>query len=62
MERTWEITDIDGSNRRTVTVAMLRAEIDERKPYTAAIAAAVRAGDLVACEKAQAAMRARFPK
>jgi hypothetical protein len=27
-ERTWEITDLDGSNRRTVTLAQYRAEID----------------------------------
>jgi hypothetical protein len=27
-ERTWEITDSDGSNRRTVTLAQYRAEIE----------------------------------
>jgi len=27
-ERTWEITDSDGSNKRTVTLAQYRAEIE----------------------------------
>jgi hypothetical protein len=30
-ERTWEITDIDGTNKRTVTLAEYRAEIDAAK-------------------------------
>ena len=28
MEQTWEITDADGGNRRTVTLAQYRAELD----------------------------------
>lgn len=30
-ERTWEISDIDGSNKRTVTLAQYRAELDAAK-------------------------------
>ncbi len=59
-ERTWEISDIDGSNKRTITLAQYRAELDARKPYTAAIMAAVRSGDLKAVSAAQAAMRKQF--
>jgi hypothetical protein len=61
MERTWEISDIDGANKRTVTLAQFRAELDARKSYTAAIMAAVRSGDIKATEAAQAAMRRAFP-
>lgn len=42
------------------TVQELRAILDARKPYTDAISAAVRAGDMAACEAAQKAMRAAF--
>lgn len=59
-ERTWEISDIDGRNKRTVTLAQYRAELVARKPYTAAIMQALRAGDLTACGEAQEAMRKRF--
>jgi hypothetical protein len=59
-ERTWEISDIDGRNKRTVTLAQFRAELEARKPHAAAIMDAVLAGDLTGCAKAQAAMRARF--
>jgi hypothetical protein len=61
MKRTWEITDSDGRNKRTVTLAQYRAEIDARKATTAAIMHAWRRGDVKACEVAQAAMRKRFP-
>jgi hypothetical protein len=30
-ERTWEISDIDGRNKRTVTLAQYRAEVDAAK-------------------------------
>lgn len=30
-ERTWEITDSDGSNKRRVTLAQYRAEIETAK-------------------------------
>ena len=43
------------------TVQELRAILDARKPYTDAIMAAVRAGDLAAIEAAQKAMRQAFP-
>lgn len=36
-ERTWEISDIDGSNRRTVTLAQFRAEVDAAKAKAEAI-------------------------
>ena len=31
MERTWEISDIDGSNRRTVSLEQYRAELEAAK-------------------------------
>lgn len=37
MERTWEISDIDGSNKRTVTLAQYRAELDAAKIKATAI-------------------------
>lgn len=36
-ERTWEISDIDGSNKRTVTLAQYRAELDAAKIKAMAI-------------------------
>ena len=30
-EQTWEISDIDGSNKRTVTLAQYRAELEAAK-------------------------------
>jgi hypothetical protein len=59
-EQTWEISDIDGRNKRTVTIAQYRAELDARKPFTAAIMAAIQRGDIKAASAAQEAMRARF--
>jgi hypothetical protein len=61
-ERTWEISDIDGNNKRRVTLAQYRAELDARKVMTKPIMDALRRGDLEACGAAQAAMRKRFPK
>ena len=60
MTRTYEIADIDGSNKRSVTLAQYRAELDARKVYTARIIDAVRRGDIQGCADAQAAMRAKF--
>lgn len=37
MERTLEISDIDGSNKRTVTLAQYRAELDAAKIKAMAI-------------------------
>lgn len=31
MNRTWEISDLDGSNKRTVTLEQFRAELDAAK-------------------------------
>ena len=59
-ERTWEISDIDGKNKRTVTLAQFRAEIDVRKALALPIMAAVRRGDLKAATAAQEAMRKHF--
>lgn len=59
-ELTWEISDIDGKNKRTVTLAQFRAEIDARKAMSVLIMTAIRAGDIKACADAQAAMRRRF--
>lgn len=36
-ERTYEISDIDGSNKRTVTLAQYRAELDAAKAKALAI-------------------------
>lgn len=58
--RTWEITDPDGSNRRTVTLAEFKAEIAARAAMAKPIMDAVRRNDMRACADAQAAMRARF--
>ena len=59
-ERTWEISDINGKNKRMVTLAEFRADIEARKAAAAPIMAAFRRGDLKACEAAQTAMRKRF--
>ena len=56
-ERTWEISDIDGKNKRTVTLAQFRAEIDARKAMAEPIMDAVRRGDLAGATAAQEAMR-----
>ena len=56
-ERTWQISDSDGKNKRTVTLAQLRTEIDARKTMAAPIMEAVRRGDLAGATAAQAAMR-----
>lgn len=55
-KRTWKIADIDGSNRREVTLAQFRAELDARKAAAAPIMDAWRSGDLNGVAKAQAAM------
>ncbi len=39
-ERTWEISDLDGSNKRTVTLAQYRTELDAAKLKALAIHAA----------------------
>jgi hypothetical protein len=62
MPRTWEIGDIDGKNKRRVTLAQYRAELNARKAAVKPIADAFRSGDLEACGRAQAAMHKRFPK
>jgi hypothetical protein len=59
-ERTWEISDIDGKNKRRVTLAQFRAELDARKALAAPIMDAFRRSDIEACGAAQAAMRKRF--
>jgi hypothetical protein len=41
-ERTWEISDIDGSNRRRVTLAQFSAEVDAAKAKAEAIFAAAK--------------------
>ena len=61
-EKTFTIRDIDGSNPREVTLAQFLAHHEERKAMAAPIAAALRAGDHDACERAQQAMRKRYPK
>ena len=44
-------------NTTPKTVEELRAILDERKPYTDAISAAFRRGDMAGVEKAQKALR-----
>lgn len=36
-EQTWEISDLDGGNRRRVTLAQFRAEVDAAKKRAMAI-------------------------
>ena len=56
--RTWEISDIDGRNKRCITLAQYRAEIEAAKAKVAPVMSALRRGDLIGCDKAQAAARA----
>lgn len=56
MERTWEISDIDGKNKRTVTLAQYRSELDAAKARVAPVVAAFWNGDLKAMADAQAAI------
>ena len=60
--RTFETSDLDGSNRRTITTAQYRAELDERAIYARAIMDAMVRKDLTACAAAQKVMRERFGK
>lgn len=53
----YEIT-MDGK-KMSVTLAEFRAELDRRRALAAPIMNALRAGDIGACAKAQADMRAR---
>lgn len=46
---------------RPPTANEVRAEIEHRRPYCAAIMAAFMRNDIPGCEAAQAAMRAAFP-
>lgn len=59
---TFETTDLDGTNRRTITTAQYRAELDERAIYARAIMDAMIRKDLAGCAAAQKAMRERFGK
>lgn len=59
-EQIFEISDIDGKNKRRVTVSQYRAELDARKAMAHPIMDAFRRGDLKACSDAQAAMRKKF--
>lgn len=58
IDQTYEIQD--GNGKRIVTLAEYRAELDARAKAAKPIGDALRAGDLTACAKAQAAMRAKF--
>lgn len=53
MERTWEISDIDGTNKRTVTLAQYRAEIETAKQRVRPVVDAFRRGDRDGMAKAQ---------
>ena len=59
-EQTYEISDIDGKNKRRVTLAQYRAELDARKAAATLVMAAFRSNDIDACAKAQTTMRKRF--
>lgn len=52
-ERTWEISDIDGSNKRTVTLAQYRAELDAAKVKSLAAAEKMYGAAFVARIKAR---------
>lgn len=62
MERTYEISDIDGSNKRRVTLAQFLAEHEARKAMCRPIMAAWKRGDMAGVEKAQAAYRKVYPR
>ena len=57
IEQTWEIADIDGKNKRRVTLAQYKAEIAAHAAMAKPIMDAVLRGDLEACAAAQAKMR-----
>jgi hypothetical protein len=59
MTRSWEISDLDGTNKRRVTLAEYRAEIEAAKAKAAKVMNAVRRGDLKGTEAAQRAMKTR---
>lgn len=46
MTKRYEISDLDGSNKRTVTLAEYRAEVEAAKAKVAGAVAAVRRSDL----------------
>jgi hypothetical protein len=55
-ERTWEISDLDGSNKRTVTLAQYKAELAAAKAAVAPIVAAFKRGDMAGMAAAQASL------
>lgn len=56
-ERTWEISDIDGKNKRTVTLAQYRTELDAAKKAVNPAIEAFRRGDLAAYAAALKTLR-----
>ena len=56
--RTWEISDIDGSNKRRVTLAQYRAEVDAAHARVKPLVDAFMRGDLKAATELQKAARA----
>ena len=55
--QTWEISDADGSNKRRVTLAQYRAELDAAREAVKPVADAFMRGDHDGCARAQAALR-----
>lgn len=51
--RNWEISNIDGSNKRAVTLAQYRAEIEAAKQRVRPVVDALRRGDHDGMAKAQ---------
>ncbi len=60
MSRTFPISNLDGSNKRRITKAQYRAELNERAVYAKAVMDAAKRGDMTAVAAAQAEMRKRF--
>lgn len=57
MERTWEISDINGKNKRTVTLAQYKAELAAMRKEMSPVVAAFQSGDIKAMAAAQALLR-----
>ena len=54
--RTWNISDIDGRDKRTVTLAQYLAEVDAAKARVKPVADALYRGDHDGCAAAQKAI------
>lgn len=61
-DKTWVITDVDGRNSRTVTLAQFRSDLNARAAMAKPISDAWKRGDMAGVAAAQKAMRKAFPR